>query len=126
MKFYSIIILCVCLLFSGCGIAQKSWGAANSVDAFKIITTDPSTGTIAPTILAGGGVSAMLFSLPYNNNETTSSMFAYSRRKSMWGIFSSDVNAGNVSIVYISGSKETPDDTIRILEKLEKIVNSKE
>lgn len=111
---------------SGCTIGKKSWAIANSADAFKISISDPQSGNIVPEIIAGGGANTMIFQLPYEAEKSYPGMFAYSRRKSLWGIFAGDTWSGNASIVYISGSKESPSDTIKILEKIAKIINPSE
>lgn len=123
MIILTAVLLLVMVLMTGCSLGQKSWGMANSCDAFKVVIADPQSSSIAPEIIAGGGVNTMCFQKPFPLEEKVPSMFAYSRRKSMWGMFSGSTWAGNVSAVYISGSAETPEDTIKILEKLSKIVN---
>lgn len=122
MKYFFIVL--TCLLLVGCGLPRKSWGTAGSADAFKFTITESQTGSLTPELVAGGGAHAMLFQKAYSAEEVYPSMFAYSRRKSMWGMFSGNVGAGNVSCVYITGSNETPEQTLKILEKLDSLVNS--
>lgn len=65
----------------------------------------------------------MVFSKPYKTKENVPTIITYSRRESMWGLFSGGVGAGNVSFIYVAGSKETPIDTIAILNAAAKVVN---
>jgi len=107
----------------GCSIAGKSWASAGSFDAFKIKVTETQTGAMTPEIEAGGGSHAMAFQKSYEKDLDYPSMFVYARRKSMWGWLTGDTSAGNVSFVYIAGSKETPEQSIKMLEVIAKIVN---
>ena len=111
------------LMLAGCSsVATKSWGMASSSDAFRALFIDPAGGKSAPELIAGGGCVSMLFMKPFGENKIATGI-AYSRRKSMWGMFSGS-NVMNVSIVYISGSDETPEQTIKILKAFSKVVNS--
>lgn len=126
MKKIIMLIICMVLaaILTGCGLPSKSWGTAGSADAFKFTITEGQTGSITPELVAGGGAHAMLFQKPYEGADTAyPTMVAYSRRKSMWGLFSGDVGSGNVSFLYIAGSRETPEQTAKILEGVAKIVN---
>ena len=40
----------------------------------------------------------------------------------MWGMFSSDLSAGNVCIVYIAGSNESPAESVKIIAEFVKMV----
>lgn len=123
-KLILIISLClVAVLFSGCALGSKSWGSAGSTDAFKITPSDMQSGNYAPTIVAGGGAHAMAFQKAYDAGLDYPTIFTYSRRKSMWGVFSGDTGSANISIVYIAGSKETSEDTIKILNSFAGVVN---
>jgi len=123
--FIGICLLSVIVL-SGCSsIAPKSWGVASSSDAFKAVLFDPAgSASSAPELIAGGGCVSMLFMCPYGKDEIVPVGISYSKRLSMWGMFSGN-NSGNISMLYISGSKETPEQTIKILEAFAKVVNPK-
>lgn len=118
--------LLLCLLsmtVSGCAISEKSWGTAGSYDAFKFTVTEGQTGSLTPELVAGGGAHVMLFQRSYMQGTEYPAMVGYSRRKSMWGLFSNDIGAGNVSFIYIAGSGEKPEQTAKILEAIAKVVN---
>lgn len=120
-----MMVACLVLItvLTGCGLPKKSWGSAGSADAFKFTITEGQTGSLTPELVAGGGAHAMLFQKAYDEGIDYPTMVAYSRRKSMWGLFSGDVGSGNVSFLYIAGSKETPEQTAEILAGVSKIVN---
>ena len=121
------ILMLVCLLMvvllSGCALGDKSWASAGSADAFKLTITEGQTGSLTPELMAGGGAHVMLFQRSYMQGAEYPTMVGYSRRKSMWGLFSGDVGSGNVSFSYIAGTGETPEQTAKILEAISKIVN---
>ena len=121
-----VMIVLIVLFMSGCALGQKSWASAGSFDAFKIKVTETQTCAITPEIEAGGGSYAMAFQKFYEKDCDYPSMFVYARRKSMWGWLTGDTTAGNVSFVYISGSKETPEESIKMLKGIAKIVNPPE
>ncbi len=120
-----VLILVACL-FSGCSIAPKSWGIAASSDAFKITPSNLNSGNPTLEIVAGGGCMAAAFQKGRDPKEKAPTIFSYSRRRSMWGMFSGGLGATNVSIVYIAGTDETPEDTLKILKGFNKIINPKE
>ena len=119
-----VMIVLGLVMLTGCSIAQKSWASAGSCDAFKVVISDAQSGNPVPTIIAGGGAHCMGFQKPFKQDEKVPPIITYSRRKSMWGLFSSDINAGNVSFVYIAGSEEKPEDTYKILLGVAKVVNT--
>lgn len=121
-KYGLILVILSCLLLVGCSVGRKSWGLSSSADAFKVVMVDPSNGSSAPEIVAGGGCFSAIFAVPYEDKDNMATHIAYSRRRSIWNIFSS-ASASNISIVYISGSKETPDETAKILDAFGRIVN---
>ena len=45
---FGLLIVVLVLLFvcSGCSVGHKSWGTANSADAFKVSISDPQSGNI--------------------------------------------------------------------------------
>lgn len=121
-----MMLICVvtCLVISsGCSIGRKSWGVATSVDAFRVVLADPKNASVVPEVIAGGGSHCMLFQTAYEKDANYPPMFSYSRRKSLWGIFSSDMNSSNVSCLYIAGAGESPSDTVKIINALAKVVN---
>jgi hypothetical protein len=118
---YGIIILAA-LLLTGCSMGRKSWGMATSADAFKVVLADPQNGNAVPELVAGGGCVAAVFAVPMEEGQAMSRHISYSRRRSLWNVFSS-ASASNVGCVYISGSDESPEQTARILEAFGKIVN---
>jgi len=123
MKFILLLLLCIsCIILSGCSIGSKSWASAGSCDAFKITPSDIQSGNYAPSIVVGGGAHAMAFQKAYEPGKDYPTIFTYARRKSLWGMFSGDTSSANVSIVYIAGSKETPQETIKILQSFGPIV----
>jgi hypothetical protein len=120
-----LALLLMLALLSGCSIGKKSWGMAGSADAFKVVMTDAKNQSMSPEIVAGGGCYASLFALPYSSTDNIPTMIAYSKRKSMWGFFDS-MDTGNIAFVYISGSKENPEETIKILNAISKITQAGE
>ena len=121
--FTVISISLVFLMLNGCSVGRKTWGIAGSADAFKVSISDPESGNYVPEIIAGGGAHAMAFQATYDAGKVYPTAFAFSKRKSLWGLFSSDTSSGNVSVVYIAGSQESPENTVRILKILEKLCN---
>ena len=119
---YKILIISMLFLLVGCtSISKKSWGSAGSTDAFDVKTSyDPKSGSVTPEIVAGGGSHVMMFALPRQQKEQYPTMFGYSSRLSLWGLFGG-TQAGNVSFLYISGSNETPEQTIKILDKIKSL-----
>ena len=122
--FKILSLLVVVLVFTSCSsIGKKSWGSVGSSDAFDIKTSyDPKTGSVTPEIVAGGGTHVMLFALPMDKDKQYPTMWGYSSRQSLWGIFGG-TQTGNISMMYVSGSNETPEQTIQILDKIKSIVN---
>lgn len=123
MKKILLLMVLLSLIASGCALGDKSWASAGSADAFKLTITEGQTGSLTPELMAGGGAHVMLFQRSYMQGAEYPTMVGYSRRKSMWGLFSGDVGSGNVSFSYIAGTGETPDQTAKILEAIAKIVN---
>lgn len=120
-----LLLLLLSLIAGGCGsIGDKSWGTAGSSDAFKAQFVETQTGTLMPQLVAGGGCYALLFQRSYMTGAIYPTMVSYSRRKSMWGMFSGS-STGNVAFVYIAGSGETPEQTTANLEAIANIVNDK-
>lgn len=121
-----LMLLFIVLLFSSCAsIGTKSWGMSGSADGFDVQTTiDPKSGTASPKLSAGGGAYAMLFALARKTDEIYPTMIAYAKRMSMWD-WIAGTTAGNVSFVYISGSAEKPEDTIKIINALGNALNEK-
>lgn len=114
----------VAVLVGGCSLGRKSWGMAGSADAFKIVFVDPAaSGGVAPELIAGGGCFASVFALPYSPGDNYPTMISFSRRKSMWGVFNSS-DSGNMALVYVAGTKESPADTVAILTALKKVIDN--
>ncbi len=123
MKAKLFLLVLVPFFLAGCSIGRKSWGMATSADAFKVVLADPQSGNAVPEIIAGGGSHSIAFQTAYADGKNYPTMFVFSRRNSLWGIFTSDILGSNVSSVYIAGSDETPEDTVKIINALSKVVN---
>lgn len=109
------------ILMQGCS-SDKSWGAAGSADAFDLTVSNPQSGVMTPSLVAGGGCFSVLFIKEYEKDAQYPRAISYSRRRSLWNVFSS-ASASNVSCVYISSSGETPAQTAEILRAFAEIVN---
>ena len=122
-----LLTLTVLFLLVGCttSIKEKSWVSASSVDAFKITVSDVQGAQLAPCIIAGGGSHAIGFQKSYKKGEMASRMLGYSRRKSFWGLFSSDTASGNVSFFYIGEPGEKLEQSVRIINSAARVVNQK-
>jgi len=121
----AMVLLFAMLFLAGCN-SVTSWGTAGSADAFEANSgVSAITGTPTPSVSAGGGTHVMLFTRPFENGLSTPTAIGYSRRKSLWGLFSGETASGNVSFLYIAGSAETPKDTQAILEAIAEVVNAK-
>jgi hypothetical protein len=118
----AIFIVLAALLLTGCSMGRKSWGMATSADAFKVVLADPQSGSTVPELVAGGGCVAAVFAVPMEPGQTMSRHISYSRRRSLWNVFSS-ASASNVGCVYISGSDESAEETAKILEAFGRVVN---
>ena len=119
----NVWLLILCVLISGCALADKSWGTAGSSDAFKFTITESQTGSVTPELVAGGEAHVMLFQRAQAEGTSYPTMVGYSRRKSMWGWLTGDSGSGNVAFIYIAGTGETPEQTAKILEAISKVVN---
>ena len=117
-----LLIIALLVLITGCSsISKKSWASAGAADAFKITMVDPNSGQPLPSMVAGGGCSVMGFALPIKKDQKYPCLFGYARRRSMWGMFSGS-STGNVAFFYIAGSHETPEQTVKILEAMAKVL----
>lgn len=127
-KLFSFIVpvlLLAAVFLTGCNsVASKSWVMSNSADAFKVTVSDPcGSGTPLPQIVAGGGVNTMAFIKPYKKEDTYPTIFSFAKRKSMWGMFSNDIGAGNMVLTFSTGSKMTAEQALQALDKIATIVN---
>ena len=122
MKRFVLLTLGI-LLLGICSGCVSSWGIATSADAIKVTPSDPSAGQLMPTVIFGGGANSMLFIKPYEQHLNYARGISYARRTSFFDWLSGNVNAGNVTCVYISDGKETPEETEKILKAFARIVN---
>ena len=120
-----LIAIIMAIALSSCtSIGSKSWGIASSSDALDLESSiDPKTMTATPKGTAGGNTTVALFALPRKEKERYPTMFGYSSRQSFWGLFGS-TGAGNKSFIYISGSSETPEQTVSILDRISKMMGA--
>lgn len=124
-----IVVMWVFLGFAllssvGCAsIREKSHGGAASSDAFKITPSNLNSGNPSLEIVAGGGTFAWVFQKAYDAWDKVSTMISFSRRKSLWGLFSGDTSATNVSLVFCAGNDLTFEQQMLLLDKIDNIVN---